>query len=67
MSKKHSFGVGNVNRPTPAKWSKFGASCVAVSIFISGYGLTSGNAIVGYVGLGIGGLGTFLSTMFAEN
>jgi tetrahydromethanopterin S-methyltransferase subunit C len=56
----------NIHKSTPAKWSKIGLSCVSVSAFISGYGLTTGNSIIGYVGLAIGVIGTFVSTLFTE-
>ena len=62
--KKISFD--NIHKPTPANWSKFGLACVSASAFIGGYGLTAGNAIVGYIGLGIGFVGTFVSTLFAQ-
>lgn len=58
------ISIKNIQDPTPAKWSKFGLACVSVAVFISGYGLTSGDKLVGYIGLGIGALGTFLSTLF---
>lgn len=56
----------NINQSTPAKWSKIGLSCVSVSAFISGYGLNTGNVIIGYAGLGIGVIGTFISTLFTD-
>ncbi len=58
------ISIKNIQKPTPANWSKFGLACVSVSAFVSGYGLTTGNAIVGYIGLGIGVIGTFISTLF---
>lgn len=56
----------NINKATPAKWSKFGAACVGVSAMIATYGLTMEDKIVGYIGLGIGVLGTFLSILYKE-
>jgi hypothetical protein len=56
----------NLDLPTPAKWSKLGLAIQSVSTFIAGYGLTSGNEVVGYIGLGCGILGTFLVTLTAE-
>ena len=53
----------NFNLPTPAKWSKIGMSCVGISTFIGGYGLTSNNSIVGYIGLGIGIVGTLIANL----
>ena len=61
------MNLKNVNKPTPAKWSKFGLACVSVATFISGYGLTTGKDLVGYIGLGIGVVGTFVSTLFSES
>ena len=55
--------LSNIHKPTPAKWSKFGLACVSVSTFIAGYGLTSGNALVGYIGLGVGCLGTLVAIL----
>lgn len=52
--------TSNINVPTSPKWVKIGSSLVAASTFISGYGLTSANAIVGFVGLGIGVVGTLI-------
>lgn len=56
----------NLNKATPAKWSKLGNACVAASAMIAGYGLTMDDKIVGYIGLGIGVFGSFLSNLFAE-
>lgn len=61
------ISLKNIQNPTPAKWSKIGLSCVSVSTFIAGYGLTSGNPTIGYVGLGIGIIGTFVSTLTSES
>lgn len=56
----------HANLPTPAKWSKIGAACVAVSAFIAGYGLTINDKVVGFIGLGIGCAGTFISILTKE-
>lgn len=50
----------NINEPTPAKWVKIGSTLIAVSTFVGGYGLTSANAVVGYIGLVLGVVGTAL-------
>jgi hypothetical protein len=60
------ISVKNIHKPTPAKWSKFGLACVASSAFISASAFASQHEIIGYIGLGIGFVGTFISTLFAE-
>lgn len=50
----------NINQPTSPKWVKIGSALLAVSTFIGGYSLTASNALVGYVGLGLGVVGTLL-------
>ena len=55
----------NIHKPTPAQWTKFGLACVSVATFIGGYGLTADNKIVGFIGLGIGIVGTFISSFKA--
>lgn len=57
--------LSNINKPTSPRLGKIGAALVSVSAFIAGYGLTSGNQIVGFIGLGIGVIGT-LVTQIAE-
>jgi len=58
--------LSNVNKSTPAKWAKLGMAILSVSSFITGYGITAGNDTVGYIGLGCGIAGTFLTNLFAE-
>lgn len=58
--------IKNIKSATPARWSQFGAACVGVSTMIAGYGLTMDDKVVGYIGLGIGVVGTFISIMFKE-
>lgn len=55
--------INNINKPTPAKWSKIGLACVAISAFIASYGLTADNNVVGYVGLAIGVVGTLIANL----
>ena len=54
----------HINHPTSPTMTKIGASCVALATFIAGYGLTSQNQIVGFVGLGIGAVGTIISIFY---
>jgi len=56
----------NLNKPTSAKMSKLGIALVSISAFISGYGVTSGKEVVGYVGLCMGIVGTFLVNMYND-
>ena len=60
-----NVSLKNIHKPTPAKWSKIGMTCVAVSAFISGYGLTAGNETVGYIGLAIGVIGTAITNLIS--
>lgn len=55
--------LSNINKPTAPKWGKIGAALVSVSAFIATYGLTTNNQIVGFVGLSIGVIGTFITQM----
>jgi hypothetical protein len=56
----------NVNAPTPAKWVKVGASLTSASAFIAGYGLTMEDQFVGFFGLGIGVVGTVITTLMGD-
>ncbi|HLP06072.1 MAG TPA: hypothetical protein VK152_11655 [Paludibacter sp.] len=49
-----------INQDTPAGWSKVSAACMALSTFIAGYTLTAQSIAVGFVGLGLGFLGTII-------
>lgn len=61
-----SFKFKNLKKSTPAKFVKIGVALVSVSAFIAGYGLTQGNEIVGYIGLGLGVIGTLFVNMFND-
>jgi hypothetical protein len=52
--------LSNLNKPTEAKWVKIGTALISVSGFIATYALTQNNATVGFLGLGFGGIGTFI-------
>lgn len=52
--------LSNINQPTSPKWVKIGSTLLAISTFVGGYSLTAQNAIVGYIGLGLGVIGTTL-------
>lgn len=56
----------NINKPTPAKWAKIGMALVAASSAIAGYGLTAGDRIIGYIGVGLSVLGSFISNLFSD-
>jgi hypothetical protein len=56
-----------INKPTPAKWSKVSAACIALATFIAGYGLTAQNQIVGFIGLGIGCIGIVIPFVTGED
>lgn len=57
----------NINKSTPAKLSKLGLAFTSISALIAGYSLTVGDKIVGYIGLGTGIFGTFITTLFSED
>lgn len=59
--------LNNLNKSTPAKWAKLGSAFVAVSAMIAGYGLTMDDKIVGYIGLGLGVVGTFFVNLFSDD
>lgn len=61
------FSVKNITKSTPAKYVKIGMSLVAVATFVCGYGLTQGDKIVGYIGLAIGAVGTFVANCFNDD
>lgn len=52
--------ISNIHKPTSARMSKLGLALVSVSTFIAGYALTQDNITVGFIGLGIGIVGTFI-------
>ena len=60
------ISVKNIQKPTPAKWSKFGLACVASSAFVSASAFASQHQTIGYIGLGFGFVGTFISNLFSE-
>ena len=55
-----------INQPTPAKASQVAAACTALAMFIGGYGLTAQNAVIGYIGLGLGCTGVIIPFIFGE-
>lgn len=60
------FNLSNWHKPTSAKMAKLGTSLVAVSAFIAGYGFTEQVPYLGYIGLGIGVVGCFLSNIYGN-
>lgn len=54
-------------RPTPVKWRKFGDALLAVSTFVSGYGMIENYTWLAIASLAIGVIGKFLSNFFSED
>ena len=52
--------------PTPKKWRKVGDSLLAVSSFITGYGILGDQNWLALSGLIAGVLGKFLTNLFSE-
>jgi len=50
----------NINQPTSPKWVKIGTALLTCSAFIGTYSLTAQVPFVGYLGLGLGLLGTMI-------
>lgn len=53
-------------KPTPKKWRKIGDSCLAISSFITGYGILGDNQWLALSGLLFGVIGKFLTNFFSE-
>lgn len=60
------FSFKNIKEPTPAKWSKIGVALTAVSGFISASAFSTDHSVLGWVSIGAGAVGTFLTTWFAS-
>lgn len=56
----------NYYKPTPKKWRKIGDSCLAISSFITGYGILGNQTWLALSGLFFGVIGKFLTNFFAE-
>jgi hypothetical protein len=54
----------HLQAPTPAKWVKIGIALLSVSTFISASAFAADKDIIGYVSLGLGVIGTFISNLF---
>lgn len=53
-------------KPTPTKWRKVGDSCLAISSFITGYGILGDQQWLALSGLLFGVIGKFLTNFFSE-
>ena len=61
-----NFHWKNIDQPTPAFWSKVGVGCISVSTFVAGTAIATNNPPIAYFSLGVGTLGTLLTTFFKQ-
>jgi hypothetical protein len=61
------FGFDQIHKPTPASIVKLGSTLIGVGGSIATYTLTMGDKIVGYIGVGLVAVGTFLHLFFGED
>jgi hypothetical protein len=62
-----SFKLSNFNKPTPAKWEKFGNALLKTSVYLSAGSIILKYEHVALAVLFIGGLGQFITTFFADD
>jgi len=60
------FSQRNYMQPTPRNWRKLGDAVLSVSLFITAAAIAKDIDVLGYISLGLGGIGKFLTNFFAE-
>ena len=60
------FSHRSYMQPTPKNLRRLGDAVLSVSLFITAAAIAQDVDVLGYISLGIGGIGKFLTNFFAE-
>ena len=59
------ISIKNIQQPTPAKWSNLGVALSATSSFIAASAFATQHELIGYIGIGLGVVGIFITTLLS--
>lgn len=62
----NKFKIGNLRKPTPRKWRKFGNALVAAGMVAGSYAFVNQNEFVGIAVVAVAFVGKFIAEMATE-